>query len=109
MVEKKSRYSTMLDALEESKVNEDHHMSDSKLLKDMCKVIEKALPSTKQDNRFEIKGSFSHDRYFEDYLKRQEGKFKPKLAGRYKENDQNKAPRRLNLQELLKRRTRKSF
>ena len=51
-------------------------MSDSKLLKDMCKVIEKALPTTKQDHRFEIKGSFNsinHDhRYFEDYLKKQE-------------------------------------
>jgi len=34
-------------------------MSDSKLLKDMCKVIEKALPSNKLDKNFQIKGTFS--------------------------------------------------
>ena len=39
-------------------------MSDSTLLKDMCVVIDKALPSNKHDH-FDIKGSFSHDRYFE--------------------------------------------
>ena len=39
LAEKKSRYSTLLDALEETKGNEENHMSDSKLLKDMCKVI----------------------------------------------------------------------
>ena len=83
-------------------------MSDSKLLKDMCKVIEKALPSTKHDHRFDIKGSFNHDKYFEDFIKKQEGRFKPKLNNRYKETDQNKV-RRLNLQELLRRKNRKSF
>lgn len=42
-------------------------MSDSKLLKDMCKVIEKALPTTKLDPNFQIKGSFNsvnQDRVF---------------------------------------------
>ena len=52
MAEKRSRYSTLLDALEETKGHDENHMSDSKLLKDMCKVIEKALPTTKYDNRF---------------------------------------------------------
>jgi hypothetical protein len=45
--------------LEESKVGDDNMMSDSKLLKDMCKVIEKALPTTKMDKNFQIKGSYS--------------------------------------------------
>jgi hypothetical protein len=71
--------------LEDSKVQDEHMMSDSKLLKDMCKVIEKALPSNKPDHRLDIKGSFTHDRYFEEYLKKQEGRFKPKLRDRYKE------------------------
>jgi hypothetical protein len=56
VAERKSRYSTLLNALEDSKVNDEHLMSDSKLLKDMCKVIEKALPSNKNDkHHFEIK------------------------------------------------------
>lgn len=37
--ERKSRYSTLLNALEDTKLNDEHMMSDSKLLKDMCKVI----------------------------------------------------------------------
>lgn len=39
VAERKSRYSTLLNALEDSNVNDEHLMSDSKLLKDMCKVI----------------------------------------------------------------------
>lgn len=63
----------------------------------MCKVIEKALPTTKQDNRFEIKGTFNHPRIFEEYLKREERKMKPKLKAREKGNES--APsRRINLQ-----------
>jgi hypothetical protein len=57
-------------------------MSDSKLLKDMCRVIEKALPSSKNDTNFQIKGSFNsinHDRIFEEYLKQEERRLKPKL------------------------------
>ena len=109
MAEKKSRYSTMLDALEESKLNADNMMSDSKLLKDMCKTIERALPSTKNDHCFEIKGSFSQaqDHYFEEYLQRQEGRFKPKLKDRYKDVNQHRVSRKLNLQELLRKRGRK--
>jgi hypothetical protein len=50
MVEKKSRYSTLLDELENTKLHEE--MTDSKLLKDMCKQIEKVLPSNKHDKHF---------------------------------------------------------
>jgi hypothetical protein len=57
-IEKKSKYSTLLNALEDTKLKEDNMMSDSNLLKDMCKVIDKALPSNKHDNHFDIKGSF---------------------------------------------------
>ena len=42
-------------------------MSDSKLLNDMCKAIDKALPASKFDKNFEIKGSFTnlnHDKFF---------------------------------------------
>lgn len=75
-------------------------MSDSKLLKDMCKVIEKALPSSKQDQiHFEIKGSFDQGRYFDEYLKKQQNKYKPKLKDRYKQTAESKPlSRRLNLQ-----------
>ena len=89
-IERKSRYSTMLDGLEESMVPHEHQMSDSKLLKDMCKVIEKALPSSKFDRGLDIKGSFHHDRYFEEYLKRQEGNLKPKLNNRYRDKLSNR-------------------
>lgn len=44
-------------------------MTDSKLLKDMCKQIEKVLPSNKHDKLFEIKGAFGQDKMFEHYLK----------------------------------------
>lgn len=75
-------------------------MSDSKLLKDMCKVIEKALPSNKHDNHFEIKGSFNHfttHHIFEEYIKREEKKNKPKLRAR--EKPESHIPtRRINLQ-----------
>lgn len=40
----------------------------------MCKVIEKALPSTKMDKNFQIKGSFTNinqDKFFEEYLKQE--------------------------------------
>jgi hypothetical protein len=49
-------------------------MSDSKLLKEMCKVIEKALPTTKLDKNFQIKGSYTslnQDKVFEEYLKQE--------------------------------------
>lgn len=49
-------------------------MSDSKLLNDMCIAIDKALPSTKFDKNFQIKGSFTnlnHNKFFEEYLKQE--------------------------------------
>jgi hypothetical protein len=58
--------------LDESKIGEDNVMSDSTILNDMCKAIEKALPASKLDRNFEIKGSFtslSNDKFFEEYLK----------------------------------------
>lgn len=92
--------------LEESKVNaDDNMMSDSKLLKDMCKQIEKALPSNKYDGAFQVKGSFSNDRIFEQYLKQEEERLKQKLRERNRERlggDHRKSTR-LNLQELLKK------
>lgn len=39
-------------------------MSDSKLLKDMCKQIEKVLPSSKFDGNFHIQGAFNNERIF---------------------------------------------
>jgi len=58
--------------LDESKVSEDNVMSDSKILNDMCKAIEKALPTNKFDKNFQIKGSFTtlnNDKFFEEYMK----------------------------------------
>lgn len=100
-IEKKSKYSTLLDALEESKIPEEHHMSDSKLLKDMCKAIEKALP--KNQAPLDIKGTFhhlTHPRIFEEYLQRQQRKQAQK---------QTQSTRRVNLQEILRQRGRKDL
>jgi hypothetical protein len=58
--------------LDESKRSEDNVMSDSKILNDMCKAIEKALPTSKLDKKFQIKGSFTsmnNHKFFEEYLK----------------------------------------
>ena len=49
MIEKRSRYSTLLDVLEDDNKNVDG-MSDSNLLKDMCRQIDRALPKTRIDN-----------------------------------------------------------
>lgn len=48
-------------------------MSESNLLKDMCKEIERALPRTKNDH-FQVKASFNHanhEKIFERYIKQQ--------------------------------------
>jgi hypothetical protein len=47
-------------------------MSDSKLLKEVCRQIDKALPSTEHDGTFQVRGSFNHDKIFEQYLKKEE-------------------------------------
>lgn len=39
-------------------------MTDSKLLKDMCRQIELVLPSKKNDKHFQIKGNFDQDKMF---------------------------------------------
>jgi hypothetical protein len=49
-------------------------MSDSNLLKDLCKQIERVLPSKKKDGNFQIKGAFYHDAIFEKYLKKEQMK-----------------------------------
>lgn len=73
-------------------------MSDSKVLKDLCKQIEKVLPSKKKDN-FQIKGAFYHDTIFEKYLKKEQMKTREKLRLRNQERKASisNAPNRLNL------------
>jgi hypothetical protein len=47
-------------------------MSDSKLLKEVCKQIDRALPSTEHDGTFQVKGAFSNEKIFEQYLRKEE-------------------------------------
>jgi hypothetical protein len=74
-------------------------MSDSNLLKDLCKQIEKVLPSKKKDGNFQIKGAFYHDAIFEKYLKKEQMKTREKLRLRNQErkNSITNPPKRLNL------------
>lgn len=40
-------------------------MSDSKLLKEMCKEIDKVFPKKKKDSSFQLAGAFEqHKQYF---------------------------------------------
>lgn len=88
--EKRSRYSTLLNDLD--RTNDPPTMSDSNLLKDLCKQIERALPSRKKDGDFQIKGAFYHDAIFEKYLKRQQIKTREQLRQRNQERRQSNAP-----------------
>jgi hypothetical protein len=63
---KKSKYSTLLNGISQTNLND---MSDSKMLYDLCKQIDKAIPQSSSHNEFNIKGSFPEDKMFEYYLK----------------------------------------
>lgn len=82
-------------------------MSDSNLLKDLCKQIERVLPSRKKDANFQIKGAFYHDTIFEKFLKREQMRTREKLRLRNQDRKNSIAnPRRLNL-NIYSERTRK--
>ena len=74
-------------------------MSDSNLLKDLCRQIERVLPSKKKDSNFQIKGAFYHDTIFEKYLKKEQMKTREKLRLRNQERKVSigHAPRKFNL------------
>ena len=52
---KKSRYSTLLNNISQANLND---LSDSKILYDLCKQIDKAIPTNKANSDFNFKGSF---------------------------------------------------
>jgi len=62
---KKSRYTTLLNSISQNTLNEH---SDSKILYDLCKELDKAVPQG-SDEQLSIKGSFPEDRMFEYYIK----------------------------------------
>jgi hypothetical protein len=67
--EKRSRYSNLLDSIE--KTGLDGSVSDSKILKEVCHEMEKAWPDGESKGYFHIKGHFSEDFLFDQYVKQE--------------------------------------
>lgn len=99
-IERKSRYSTLLHGISQANLND---LSDSKVLYDLCKQIDKAIPQNKHEN-LNIKGSFPEDRNFEYYLKAEEQKMKDKLRQRNKVRQGGKVLKKFNYDEFVKSR-----
>lgn len=109
---RKSKYSTLLHAISHTNTNalsqaNLNDLSDSKMLYDLCRQMDKALPQGKSEP-FVIKGSFPEDRTFEYYLKSEEQKLKDRLRERNKTRQAGKVLKKFNYEEFMKSREKAS-
>ena len=91
----------MLDVLDD-----EDGMSDSNLLKDMCRQIDRALPRTKVDGlQLRPAGNQpSQEKLFEKYLKQEEARLKGRQRIQPREDGEHKQRRRMDLEQLLRKR-----
>jgi hypothetical protein len=97
---KRSKYTTLLNSISQSTLNEH---SDSKVLYELCKEIERAVPqgSTEQ---LDIKGAFAEDRMFDYYVRAEEQKLKERVRERNKGRQGGKVLKKFNYEEFVKSR-----